>query len=163
MSFAFQIFSSPVGPLYLVATNDKLHAVLFEHGRPQLRERFPGLVETETPVIAEAKKQLGEYFAGMRREFDLPYTLSGTEFQKRVWSALAEIPFGKTRSYREQAASIDSPGAVRAVGRTNGLNLLSIVLPCHRVIGSDGSLTGYGGGLDAKRFLLEFEGKQVNG
>ena len=157
MSFAFQIYDSAVGPLFLVSKDESLYAVLYKRGWLDFTKKLPNIREEETPVIAEARKQLDEYFAGKRQSFDLPYELQGTAFQKRVWTALADIPFGKTRSYKEQALSINSPGAVRAVGSTNGKNLLSIILPCHRVIGADGSLTGYGGGLAAKQFLLKLE------
>ena len=104
--------------------------------------------------------QLSEYFAGTRRQFNLNLCPVGTEFQRSVWSALQKIPFGKTRSYTEQAAAIGRPDAVRAVGAANGKNPISIVIPCHRVIGADGSLTGFAGGLDVKRFLLEHESRQ---
>ena len=103
--------------------------------------------------------QLQEYFAGKRTEFDLPLSFSGTEFQQQTWRALLTIPYGETRSYSEQAHLIGNPRAVRAVGRTNGLNPIGIVVPCHRVIGKSGELTGYAGGLDKKRFLLDLERK----
>ena len=103
-------------------------------------------------------RQLEEYFAGRRRGFDLPLDLRGTDFQKRCWQELLKIPHGETRSYAEIARAIGNPAAVRAVGLANGKNPIAIIVPCHRVIGSDGSLTGYGGGLDVKRQLLELEG-----
>jgi methylated-DNA-[protein]-cysteine S-methyltransferase len=107
---------------------------------------------------AEVRRQLGEYFAGERREFDLPLAPQGTPFERAVWAELAKIPFGETRSYGEIARTLGRPGAARAVGRANGANPLPIVVPCHRVIGADGSLTGFGGGLDVKSRLLELEG-----
>jgi methylated-DNA-[protein]-cysteine S-methyltransferase len=107
--------------------------------------------------FAAAREQLAEYFAGERRDFDLPLAPEGTPFQQRVWSALRDIPYGETRSYGELAEQIGRPGAARAVGLANGRNPISIVVPCHRVIGSDGSLTGYGGGVERKRQLLELE------
>ena len=103
-------------------------------------------------------RQLEEYFAGRRRQFDLPLDLHGTEFQKRCWQELLKIPYGETRSYADVARAIGNPSAVRAVGLANGQNPIAIIVPCHRVIGSDGSLTGYGGGLETKRKLLELEG-----
>ncbi len=109
-------------------------------------------------MLAEAAEQLQEYFAGTRQRFALPLDLGGTEFQRRAWLALAEIPYGETRSYGEQARRLGVPRAARAVGAANGANPLPIVLPCHRLVGADGSLTGFGGGLDTKRWLLQHEG-----
>lgn len=111
----------------------------------------------ETPVLAEAGKQLWEYFDGKRREFDLPLAPAGTEFMLRVWKALQEIPYGETRSYKEIAAAAGNSKACRAVGMANNRNPIAIVIPCHRVIGANGDLVGYGGGLDKKIFLLELE------
>jgi methylated-DNA-[protein]-cysteine S-methyltransferase len=110
------------------------------------------------PLLVEAERQLGEYFAGSRRRFDLKLDPEGTAFQKKVWQALLTIPFGETRSYGQIARQVGSPNAVRAVGAANGRNPISIVTPCHRVIGSTGKLTGFGGGLDAKAYLLALEG-----
>ncbi len=112
-------------------------------------------------LVALALDQIVEYLNGQRREFDLPLDLRGTEFQRRVWSAVAGIPYGQTRTYAEIAQTIGQPSAVRAVGAANGANPLPLVVPCHRVVGSDGSLTGYGGGLDVKRKLLEMESSQT--
>jgi len=111
------------------------------------------------PVLAKTIEQLREYFAGERTTFDLPLRTGGTPFQRKVWEALAEIPYGETWTYAELARRIGSPTAVRAVGAANGQNPLPIVLPCHRVIGSNGKLVGYGGGMDRKRFLLELEAR----
>jgi methylated-DNA-[protein]-cysteine S-methyltransferase len=110
------------------------------------------------PPLLAARQQLAEYFAGERRAFALPLAPLGTDFERRVWQELAVIPYGETRSYAEVAAAIGRPAACRAVGRANGSNPIAVVIPCHRVIGSDGSLTGYGGGLPLKRFLLDLEG-----
>ncbi len=110
-------------------------------------------------LVALALDQIAEYLDGQRREFDLPLDVRGTEFQRRMWAAVAGIPYGETRTYAEVAAVIGKPKAVRAVGAANGANPLPLVVPCHRVVGSDGSLTGYGGGLDVKRKLLEMESK----
>lgn len=115
-------------------------------------------IERESAVLDRAAAQLDEYFAGQRREFDVPLLFVGTEFQKRVWTELLNVPFGTTVSYGEMARRIGMPTAVRAVANANGANSISIFAPCHRVIGSDNSLTGYGGGLEAKRWLLELEG-----
>ena len=111
----------------------------------------------ETELIRETKRQLDEYFAGKRKDFDVPTRLNGTEFQKRVWLALRDIPYGKTASYKDIAAAVGCPKGYRAVGMANNRNPISIIYPCHRVVGSDGSLTGYGGGLDVKSKLLELE------
>jgi len=112
------------------------------------------------PILCEAECQLREYFAGERQQFDMPYDTVGTEFQKKVWQALLTIPFGETRSYQQIAEQIGNPKAVRAVGAANGKNPLSIMAPCHRVIGSNGKLTGFAGGLTVKAFLLELESPQ---
>jgi methylated-DNA-[protein]-cysteine S-methyltransferase len=141
--------SSPIGHLTLVASDAGLCAV--DWGTTRTR-RAP-----DNAVLRAAATQLDEYFAGMRRAFDLPLDLHGTPFQNRAWGALAEIPYGTTVSYGEQARHLGVPRAARAVGAANGSNPLPIVLPCHRVIGANGALTGYGGGLDVKRWLLAHE------
>lgn len=145
------LLDSPLGQLQLVS-----------NGRALVQIAFPGThVVTDgagnDPVLERARIQLTEYFAGERRAFDLPLAAQGTSFQAAVWQALARIPFGELRSYRDIAVEIGRPSAVRAVGAANGRNPLPIVVPCHRVIGSDGSLTGFAGGLDAKRVLLALE------
>lgn len=148
---------SPVGRLTLVATDAGLAAVLWENDRPG-RVRLPiEAEETDHPVLVEAERQLSEYFAGRRTEFTLPLDVTGTGFQRAVWEALLTIPFGETRSYAQVAAQIGRPSAMRAVGAANGRNPLSIVAPCHRVVGSSGALTGFAGGLDVKARLLTFE------
>lgn len=114
-------------------------------------------LEKETPLIREAARQLSEYFSSTRREFDLPLRLAGTDFQKKVWNALRTIPYGETRSYGEIAAQIGCPKAYRAVGGANNKNHILIVIPCHRVIGADGSLVGFGGGISMKEYLLKLE------
>lgn len=116
--------------------------------------------DTQHPVLKETERQLLEYFAGQRRRFELELDFAGTDFQIRVWQALLTIPFGETRSYRDIAIQIGQPTAVRAVGAANGRNPISIIAPCHRVIGSSGSLTGFAGGLAAKQLLLSLEGQQ---
>lgn len=149
---------SPVGPLTLVATDDGLAAILWENDRPRRVQLRIDAEEAMHPVLLETERQLKEYFAGERRTFDLKLDLVGTDFQRKVWSALLTIPYGETRSYGEIAAQIGHPGAVRAVGAANGRNPVSIIAPCHRVIGSTGKLTGFAGGLDAKAQLLTLEG-----
>lgn len=153
---------SPVGRVFLAAGEQGLTHVLFLE-RPGRPDREPGVPENVASasvdrILDQAEVQLREYFAGERRAFDLPLAPRGTEFQMAVWSGLQEIPYGVTESYGELARRIGRPKAVRAVGAANGANPISIIVPCHRVIGSDRSLTGYGGGLDAKKFLLELEG-----
>ena len=147
---------SPVGPLMLAADDAGLRHIEFRDNRhPADRTDWHG---GEHPILQTAETQLAEYFAGSRRDFDLPLAPQGTPFQRQVWFALATIPYGQTRSYAQIAAQLQRPTATRAVGAANGRNPLPIVLPCHRVIGADGSLTGFSGGLPTKRFLLELEG-----
>jgi methylated-DNA-[protein]-cysteine S-methyltransferase len=149
---------SPVGRLTLVATDEGLAGILWEKDRPS-RVRLNIEAEDAThPVLVEAERQLREYFSGQRKAFDLKLDVAGTAFQRKVWNALLTIPFGETRSYGEIARQIGNPGAMRAVGAANGRNPVSIVAPCHRVIGSTGKLTGFGGGLDVKAQLLALEG-----
>jgi len=116
----------------------------------------------ETEIIRECINQINEYFMGDRKEFNLPLSIKGTEFQKKVWKALTEIPYGETRSYKEIAEMVNSPKAYRAVGMANNKNPLSIIIPCHRVIGSNGKLVGYGGGIDIKIKLIDLENKYKN-
>lgn len=157
MAHVYKIMQSPVGALKLVASDKALTAILWENDNPK-RVRLGALVESpKHPVLERTAKQLGEYFAGTRTAFDLDLDFVGTDFQKKVWSALLAIPFGETRSYAQIASQIGHPQAVRAVGAANGRNPISIVAACHRVIGSNGSLTGFAGGLDTKRYLLSHE------
>jgi methylated-DNA-[protein]-cysteine S-methyltransferase len=146
---------SPVGPLMLAGTGDALTVISFERGRRVPREL--DWVRREAP-FREALGQLRAYFRGRLRDFDLPLAPRGTPFELRVWRALGKIPYGRTISYGELARRIGNPNASRAVGLANGRNPLPIVIPCHRVIGANGKLTGYGGGLDTKRWLLTLEG-----
>jgi methylated-DNA-[protein]-cysteine S-methyltransferase len=153
----YKVMPSPVGSLTLIASENGLAAILWENDDPR---RVPLTIAAEDathPVLVETERQLREYFAGTRLCFSLPLDFAGTEFQRRVWRALLAIPFGETRTYAQIAKEIGSPSAVRAVGAANGRNPISIVAPCHRVIGSDGKLTGFAGGLDAKAWLLALE------
>ncbi|WP_226474956.1 methylated-DNA--[protein]-cysteine S-methyltransferase [Pseudomonas sp. MWU16-30323] len=157
MSYEYQYMPSPVGQLTLVARDGKLTAILWEKERPN-RVRLGALQEANnSPVLQETERQLKEYFAGTRNRFELELDFAGTDFQKKVWQALLTIPFGQTRSYSQIAAQIGNPKAVRAVGAANGRNPISIVAPCHRVIGASGGLTGFAGGLEAKQYLLALE------
>lgn len=152
---------SPVGTLTLVTNERGLAAVLWEDDDPQ-RVRLGPLQENAAhPVLLEAERQLQQYFNGERERFDLPLDFTGTEFQKQVWAALLTIPFGETRSYAQIAEQIRSPKAVRAVGAANGRNPISIIAPCHRVIGANGKLTGFAGGVEAKAFLLKLEARDL--
>lgn len=157
-------YESPCGTLLLGSFDDKLCLCDWqvEKHRDHVDRRLKRILNAEfeegtSEVIEKAVKQLDEFFAGQRKEFDVPLLFTGTDFQKAVWNELLEIPFGMTVSYGEMARRIGMPKAVRAVANANGANSMSIFAPCHRVIGSDRSLTGYGGGLAAKQFLLELE------
>ncbi|WP_258093663.1 methylated-DNA--[protein]-cysteine S-methyltransferase [Salipiger pentaromativorans] len=146
---------SPVGRLLLAGDTGALHFLSFPSGHKSFGPH-PDWVFAEAP-FAEVRRQLDGYFSGSLRHFDLPLKLSGTAFQNRVWTLLAEIPFGETRSYGEQARALGAPKASRAVGAANGNNPLPIILPCHRVVGANGALTGFGGGLPVKQYLLRHE------
>ncbi len=148
---------TPIGQLTLVASEAGLNMILFESEDPP---EIDAAIDESDPILSSAARQLSEYFAGERREFDLPLDLEGTEFQKDAWLALADVPYGETTSYGEQAQAIGRPGAFRAVGAANGRNPVPIVLPCHRIVGADGSLTGFAGGLDVKARLLALEQSQ---
>ncbi|MEC5398917.1 methylated-DNA--[protein]-cysteine S-methyltransferase [Uliginosibacterium sp. H1] len=153
----YTLAPSPVGELKLVASHDALVAVLWENDDPlRVRLAIAGR-DDRHPVLLAARTQLDEYFAGLRTRFDLKLDFAGTAFQREVWQALLGIPFGETRSYSEIALQIGRPKAVRAVGAANGRNPISIIAPCHRVIGSNGALTGFAGGLAAKSHLLALE------
>ena len=153
--------SSPVGILQAFADEQGLTGLIWPLSEDKRFDTEFELVKPDqVPVFKKLKSQLGEYFDRKRMKFDLPLHPIGTEFQVAAWNALCEIPYGKTRTYAEQAANIGRPKAVRAVGAANGRNPISIVIPCHRVIGSNGRLTGFAGGVDVKRFLLEHESEQ---
>jgi methylated-DNA-[protein]-cysteine S-methyltransferase len=157
MSYVFKTMNSPVGKLTLVASAQGLAAVLWEDDDPA-RVRLAATQEDRShPLLVQAQQQLEEYFAGKRRKFTVKLDAAGTEFQTKVWRALTTIPFGETRSYRQIADQIGSGKAVRAVGAANGRNPISIIVPCHRVIGTNGKLTGFAGGLDVKAKLLALE------
>jgi len=157
MTYASKNVPTPVGLLKLVASDEALVAVLWENDDPKRVRLGPLLENDEHPILLAAERQLAEYFAGARKTFDLPLDFAGTPFQRRVWAELLNIPFGQTRTYAEIATAIGHPRAFRAVGAANGKNPISIVAPCHRVIGEDGSLTGFAGGLKAKECLLGIE------
>ncbi|KJH87804.1 MULTISPECIES: methylated-DNA--[protein]-cysteine S-methyltransferase [Pseudomonas] len=156
----YKTIPTPVGELILVARGTKLAAILWENERLNRVRLGPLELDNDHPTLKETERQLLEYFAGQRRQFELALDFAGTDFQVRVWQALLTIPFGETRSYRDIAVQIGQPTATRAVGAANGRNPISIIAPCHRVIGTSGSLTGFAGGLAAKQFLLSLEGQQ---
>lgn len=146
------LVSTPLGSLTLAEEDGALTQVLFGDCAE---------AERRTPLLEEAQRQLAEYFAGMRRSFELPLNPRGTAFQKAVWEVLEAIPYGETRSYGDIARAVGRERAFRAVGMANHKNPIPIIIPCHRVIGADGSMTGYGGGLDKKKFLLRLEGMEI--
>ena len=152
MNYVTQL-DSPIGRLSLYSDGDALTGLYMEKREPE----GDALTGEHVPVLKAAARQLKEYFAGDRRDFDLPVALHGTAFQRKVWEQLQDIPCGETLSYGQLAKRIRQPSASRAVGLANGRNPVSIVIPCHRVIGADGSLTGYGGGIERKQWLLEHE------
>ncbi|MDE9364952.1 methylated-DNA--[protein]-cysteine S-methyltransferase [Luteipulveratus sp. YIM 133132] len=162
MSTRHQVMrNTPIGPLTLVLDADRLAAVYMTDHR-----HAPALTTFGPPVIGDplgdlVEGQLTEYFAGARSEFDLPLASRGTDFQRRVWNALLDIPYGETTTYGALARCIGSPSSARAVGLANGRNPISVIVPCHRVVGAGGDLTGYGGGLPRKRALLELEGRHL--
>jgi len=157
VSLAYKIIESPVGKLKLVTSDKGLVAILWENDNPN-RVRLSELLENQChPILVEAERQLAEYFGGTRNAFSVALDMRGTRFQKDVWQALLAIPYGETRSYGQLAKQLGNPRATRAVGAANGRNPLSIIVPCHRVIGSTGQLTGFAGGLDTKAHLLSLE------
>ena len=163
VSLVFRRLASPVGELKLFASEDALVAVNFPSRHNYMRGTpDPEAREVRRHALLDlAAAELTEYFKGRRKVFHTPLHAEGTEFQRTVWRALSDIPFGASRSYSDIARAIGRPKAVRAVGLANGCNPLAIIVPCHRVVGRDGSLTGYGGGLPAKRWLLEHEGIEL--
>ena len=161
MCLAYKMIDSPVGKLKLVANDKALVAVLWENDNPT-RVRLTKLVEEQAhPILMKAEQQLNEYFAGMREDFSIALDMAGTPFQRSVWEALLAIPFGQTKTYLDLARNLGNPQATRAVGAATGRNPVSIIVPCHRVIGSTGKLTGFAGGLDAKAYLLLMEQRKT--
>jgi methylated-DNA-[protein]-cysteine S-methyltransferase len=157
VTLVFKHVPSPVGTLKLVASDQGLVAILWEKDDPD-RVRLGAMKESpDHSVLAETERQLGDYFAGRRQQFAVPLDFRGTDFQRQVWMALLAIPFGETRSYSQIAQQIGRPSASRAVGAANGRNPISIIAPCHRVLGANGALTGFAGGLAAKEHLLGHE------
>ena len=157
MQLVYMYMDSPVGALKLVAHDQALVAVMWDN-EDHKRVRLAELIEDrQHPMLLRVKKQLEQYFTGQRQQFDLPLDFQGTDFQQQVWQALLTIPYGEKRSYKDIAVQIGNEKAVRAVGAANGRNPISIIAPCHRVIGSSGALVGFAGGLDKKQILLSLE------
>ncbi len=160
MTLFYQKLNSPVGSIYIATDGNNLRILAIDGNNwNRLKSGFSDVVKKEHSVLSQTKQQLDEYFSHQRIHFDLPIHFEGTAFQVAVWNALLKIPYGETRSYSEQACMVENPKAVRAIGRTNGLNPISIIVPCHRVIGKSGQLTGYASGLGDKKYLLDFERK----
>ena len=157
MTLAHKDIDSPVGTLRLVASDAGLVAILWPNERPGRVPLGPTIEDAAHPILTRAAMQVADYFAGKCRAFDVPLDFRGTDFQRSVWQALLTIPYGETRSYVQIARQIGRPTASRAVGAANGRNPVSIIAPCHRVIGTNGTLTGFAGGLEAKRMLLDLE------
>ena len=155
----YDVFESPIGDLLAAGDGRALHRLHMLSGRGRVAIE-PGWAR-DPSALADVRSELGEYFAGERTRFDVPLVLRGSPFQVRVWRALQEIPYGRTASYGELARRVGRPSGARAVGLANGRNPIAVIVPCHRVIGADGSLTGYGGGLERKRRLLELEADVV--
>jgi methylated-DNA-[protein]-cysteine S-methyltransferase len=159
VTLSYKFVVSPIGKLKLVASDEGLVAILWDNDNPR-RVRLSELVQRiDHPILIGAEKELNEYFAGKRDGFTVPLDMRGTHFQKQVWEALLGIPFGETRTYGQLANQLGNPKATRAVGAANGRNPLAILVPCHRVIGASGKLTGFAGGLEAKAHLLRLEGR----
>ena len=153
----YRYLDSPFGRVLVAGDGDSLQWLSFTTGRQKATSLSEWTEDNRDTLLREAGRELEAYFAGKRERFDLPLAPQGTAFQKRVWKKLVSIPYGKTVSYSELARRIGRPGAFRAVGAANGQNPISVIIPCHRVLGKNGDLTGYGGGLDVKRRLLELE------
>ena len=160
MNHHYKIITSPVGILTLVTDNKSLTQLSWENPGKVTVQRDPAYEDENHPLLLQAAEELNEYFAGKRQSFSIDVDPEGTEFQKKVWKALLTIPFGKTKTYGEIAALIGNPDAVRAVGGAANKNPVPVIIPCHRVIGADGKLVGFGGGLERKEYLLEIEGKK---
>ena len=157
MKYAYIEMLSPVGKLKLVAHDQALLAILWENENPKRVPLFTSVLDENHPVLLKVQQQLNEYFNGQRKIFDIPLEFNGTDFQMKVWQALLTIPYGEIRSYKEIAEQIGNVKAVRAVGAANGKNPISIIAPCHRVVGANGHLVGFAGGLDHKETLLKIE------
>ena len=162
MDYYSKTINSPVGKLKLFARNEALVGILWERDKPRRTHIESSIEKIDHPILLETEKQLNEYFNGERKQFEIKLDFIGTDFQKQVWQALLTIPFGETRSYRQIATQLNNPQSVRAVGAANGKNPISIIAPCHRVIGMNGSLTGFAGGIENKEILLKLENSKLH-
>lgn len=160
--YKFKTLKTPVGVLKLIANEKGLAGILWENEDPKWFRLESKILDEQHPILMKTEKQLKEFFEGKRMVFDLPLDFKGTDFQKAVWSELLKTPFGQLRSYGEIAKAIGNPKAVRAVGAANGKNPIPIICPCHRIIGADGSLTGFAGGLKMKEILLSLENHEID-
>jgi methylated-DNA-[protein]-cysteine S-methyltransferase len=160
---SYQFIPSPVGNLMLIASDAGLRALVWQEEEERERIKLgDDIINRSHPILLQTEKELSEYFEGRRKKFSVPLDPIGTDFQKRAWMVLRNIPYGETRTYSQQARSMGQPKAMRAVGAANGRNPISIIVPCHRVIGQSGDLVGFGGGLYRKKKLLLLEGYQNN-
>lgn len=159
--YKFKTIQTPVGLLKLIASEKGLSAILWENDNPKRVRLEPQVLDEKNAILSETEKQLGEFFAGKRIVFDLPLDFKGTVFQKAVWSELLKVPFGQVKTYGDIAKALGNPKAVRAVGAANGKNPISIICPCHRIVGANGSLTGFAGGLEIKATLLQLENQKT--
>lgn len=157
MTACYQKLNSPVGSIYIATDGEYLRVLAIGRNWDRLKNSLGHIVEKEHPLLSQTKQQLDEYFSQKRTRFELPIHFAGTKFQNAAWNALLKVPYGETRSYAQQAELIGNPKAVRAIGRANGLNPISIIVPCHRIIGKSGKLTGYASGLDDKAYLIGLE------
>jgi methylated-DNA-[protein]-cysteine S-methyltransferase len=157
MNLSYKLVNSPVGVLKLVASDKSLVAILWENDDPRRVRLADVAEEPHHPLLVRMQKELREYFTGKRRTFSIPLEMRGTCFQRKVWESLLDIPFGETRTYGDIAKRLGNPAATRAVGGANRRNPISIVVPCHRVVGATGNLTGFAGGLEVKTYLLKLE------
>lgn len=153
----YKKFNSPVGLIHIATDGKLLRILAIGDSWSRLKNILLDVIERDHPILLRTKKQLDEYFAHQRKNFDLPIDFKGTKFQNLAWKALLKVPYGETKSYAQQAELIKNPKAVRAIGRANGLNPISIIVPCHRIIGKSGKLTGYASGLDNKKYLIDLE------
>lgn len=157
MTSFYQEINTPIGPMYIATDGEYLRVLAIGNNWNTLQNSLGYIIEDEHPILMQTTKQLAEYFSHQRTSFDLPIHFNGTAFQNLAWNALLQVPYGETRSYAQQAELIGNPKAVRAIGRANGLNPISIIVPCHRIIGKSGKLTGFASGLEDKEYLINLE------
>ncbi|WP_331774959.1 methylated-DNA--[protein]-cysteine S-methyltransferase [Sulfurospirillum sp. 1612] len=157
----YKAIQSPIGTIYAIANATHLLALLIKSTKEEMNLQFDNPLQEDNTILVQTQHQLHEYFEGKRTTFDIPLLPQGTPFQKAAWDALIKIPYGNTISYKTQALSIGKPKAIRAIGGANGANPIPIIIPCHRVIGTGGKLTGYASGLEIKKYLLDLENQTI--